>query len=403
MSSSAEAMERLPEVSLGFLFWTFLKVGSTAWGGFMALISVVQNLMVERHRLLRDEEMLDGISLATLLPGPVAVNVVAYVGYRLRGGPGAAVCAFAVVLPSFLLVLGLTVAYFRWGEIPAVSKLFAGFVPAVAAIVLNAAWGMRKKALKGPVEWLLAVSAAALLLVFGGFYLTLGLVLVAGVTGRLVFYRQPDGSNAGHAPIRPPALRDWLPGVLLLSLLALLYLLPIPGLDGYPGVQLFTVFSGMSLMLFGGGFVFIPLIQEVVVDGLQWINAAEFTSAIAMGQVTPGPILISAAFFGYKVWGVTGAAIATAAIFAPPALLMVLASQGLEQIKASAAVQAVLQGVRAAVVGMIGAAAVIIAQTAEWHWASPLIFALALLALLRLKLDVVWVIPAAGLLGLLLY
>lgn len=402
MSSPSEAAEPLPDVSLGFLFWTFLKVGSTAWGGFMALISVVQNLIVERHRLLKAEEMLDGISLATLLPGPVAVNVVAYVGYRLRGGPGAAVCAFAVILPSFLLVLGLTIAYYRWGELPVVAKLFAGFVPAVAAIVVNAAWGMRKKALKGPVEWVIAAIAAALLLAWGGFYLTLGIVAAAGLAGRLLLFR-PAAGAAGERPGKSLAVSRWLPGVVVLAALLGLYLLPVPGIEAYPGAQLFTVFSGMSLMLFGGGFVFIPLIQQVVVDGLQWITAAEFTAAIAMGQITPGPILISAAFFGYKVWGVAGAAIATLAIFAPPALLMVLASQGLDRIKGSASVQAALQGIRAAVLGMIATAAVVIAQGAEWHWASPVIFVAALLALLRLKLDVVWVIPSAGVLGLLLY
>src|SRR4029077_3534482 len=128
--------------SLLSLFLSFLRIGCTAFGGFMALISVVQTDMVERRKLLAPADMLDGISLATILPGPVAVNVVAYVGYRLRGGAGALVSATGVILPAFVLVVALSAAYFHWGQIPAVNKLFLGFIPAVTAVVINAAWGM---------------------------------------------------------------------------------------------------------------------------------------------------------------------------------------------------------------------------------------------------------------------
>jgi len=159
----------------------------------------------------------------------------------------------------------------------------------------------------------------------------------------------------------------------------------------------------MSLMLFGGGFVFIPLIQEIVVDGAHWVTQKEFTSAIALGQITPGPILISAAFIGFKVKGFLGAALATFAIFFPPALLMVNCSQILDRIKQSTGMQAALRGVRAAVVGMIFAAAVVIARGAVFHWATLLIFLLALFALMRLRIDIIWIIPAAGVIGMLIY
>jgi len=125
--------------SLWSLFLSFLRIGSTAFGGFMALISVVQNEIVERKKLLTQSEMLDGISLATILPGPVAVNVVAYVGYKLRGGLGALVSAVGVILPAFILIVALSAAYFRWGQIPAVNKLFLGFIPAVTAVIVHAA------------------------------------------------------------------------------------------------------------------------------------------------------------------------------------------------------------------------------------------------------------------------
>jgi len=194
------------EVSLWFLAWTFLKIGSVAFGGFMALISVVQNVIVERHKLLEAEEILDGISLATLLPGPVAVNVVSYIGYRLRGGMGAVVCATAVILPSFFLLLGLTVVYLEWGELPAVEKIFAGFIPAVAAIIVNAAWGMRGKALKGNIKKFMALVAATLLLVVGGFYLTFGLVVGAGFIGYFLFRKKQKITD--NKTLIPPLARN---------------------------------------------------------------------------------------------------------------------------------------------------------------------------------------------------
>src|SRR5882724_2269897 len=150
--------------SLLSLFLSFLRIGCTAFGGFMALISVVQTEIVERRKLLTPGEMLDGISLATILPGPVAVNVVAYVGYKLRGGLGALVSAVGVILPAFVLIVVLSAVYFRWGQIPTVNKLFLGFIPAVTAVIVHAAWGMARKAIRGMREFAIAFVACLLLL-----------------------------------------------------------------------------------------------------------------------------------------------------------------------------------------------------------------------------------------------
>ena len=173
--------------SYATLFWTFLKIGSTAFGGFMALISVVQNYVVERRQLLSHEDMLDGISLATILPGPIAMNVVAYVGYKLRGGAGALVCTVAVTLPTFIFVLFLSYGYFTWGEVPSVNKFFQGFVPAVAAIIVAAVWNMGRKNLKGYPERVIAALACVILIVVGGFFATLFIILFAGFAGYWLF------------------------------------------------------------------------------------------------------------------------------------------------------------------------------------------------------------------------
>ena len=401
------------EVSLWFLFWTFLKIGSIAFGGFTALISVVENIIVRQRKLLQAEDMLDGISLAMLLPGPVAVNVVAFVGYRLRGGPGAFFSAAGVILPSFVLLVGLSFFYLRYGQIPSVSNAFAGFVPAVIAIIVNTAWGMSKKAVQGWPEFLIGLSAALVLLFIGGFYSTLMIILGAGLLGLVLFSHNSSGnetkfpdeslpSNSASLQTRHSKIIFLLSLVLLAGFL-IAFSVPWPGLADNSYGRIFVTFSGMSLMLFGGGFVFIPLIQKIVVDGIHWVTQAEFTSAIAMGQITPGPILISAAFIGYKVKGFLGAALATLAIFFPPALLMVNSSQVLDRIKGSGAIKAALRGVRAAVVGMIFSAAVVIGRGAVLHWGTLMIFLVALAALVRLRIDVVWIIPAAGVIGILIY
>jgi chromate transporter len=391
----------VPQVALATLFWTFLRIGATAFGGFMALIAVVQTTVVQQRKWLSHEEVLDGVSLAQILPGPMAVNVVSYIGYRLRGGLGAVVSATAVILPAFLLMLLLSWLYLRFGEIPAVKNAFAGFIPAVAAIIFSTAWNMTAKALPDWRAWLLAVAGAGLLLGVGGFYLTLAIVLGSGVIGALLFRGATQPGAATNTPLF--GIYFWLGiGVLLGVFLSFALWPPHAGQTGLG--HLARVFGGMSVMLFGGGFVFIPLIQEVVVETLGWVDQPAFTTAIALGQITPGPILISATFIGFAVQGVVGAGVATVAIFFPPALLMILSAHLLAHLKRWQVMQAALKGIRAAVVGMIVAAGVIILQSADLlHWLSWGIFALTLLALLRFKLDVVWIIPIAGIVGLLLY
>jgi chromate transporter len=390
-------------ISLWSLFGIFFRIACTSFGGFMALISVVENVVVEQKKLLTHQDMLDGISLAQLLPGPVAVNVCTYVGFRLRGNVGALVAAAAAILPAFALILALTVVYFSYGQIPAVTKLFMGFIPAVAAIIVAAAWNMSRKAMSGAREIAIGTAAAVVLLTVKWFLTTVAIIACAGAIGWWLF------RDKGPADSPPPARGDGgapppTPGVGA-NLFLLTLGQAVPFLSFEPGLvaKLFLVFASMSLMLFGGGYVFIPMIQQVVVDGQGWVTAKEFIDGIAMGQITPGPILVSAAFIGYKVAGFAGAFVATVGIFGPPALAMLAASHALERIKASATARAMLRGVRPAVIGMIAAAAWVVGQTAEPVWVSVAIFTVALVALLRFKLDAVWIIPTAGIVGLLFY
>lgn len=401
VSAATDAEARVP--SLWSLFINFLKIGSTTFGGFMALISAVQNDLVERKRLIKHEDMLDGISLATILPGPVAMNVVAYSGYRLRGAWGAAVSALAVTLPSFLLMLTLTIAYFRWGQLPTVTKIFMGFIPAVTAVILAAAWNMGSKQIKGWPEAVIALAAAALLLSVGGFLVSFGIIIGGGIVGWLWFGR--GAKKAAVAPATAEADKPKKGGGKRLHAVSIapVAAASLLGAQALTSLKLLVTFGGMSVLLFGGGYVFIPMIHDVVVTKHAWVTNQEFIDGIALGQIMPGPILISAAFIGYKVQGVLGALVSTIGMFVPPAVLMIFATRYFTRIKTSAHVNAALRGIRPAVIGMIVAAAWTIGKTANFHWLSVAIFALALFALLRLRLQVAWIIPAAGATGLLFY
>jgi chromate transporter len=405
LSPSAEGSA--PKVSLWTLLWTFLKIGSTTFGGFMALISVVQNYAVERKKWLKHEDMLDGVSLATILPGPVAVNVVGYVGYELRGWRGAVVSVCSVMLPAFLVIVGLSYAYFTYGQLPAVKSLFMGFLPAVAAIILAAAWNMSVKTVKGVREGAIALAAFILLLTVPGFFITVAIIAGGGLVGWLLFRNAPStppkgpssGQNAGASGAGPAGGMKTANAVAAVSTGAV----PLLTLNTALALKLFITFGGMSMLLFGGGYVFIPMMQRIIVDTNGWVTRQEFIDGIALGQIMPGPILISAAFFGYKVAGLLGAATATAGMFGPPAIIMIVCTRFLNRIKKSETIKAALRGIRSGVIGMIAAASVVVAKTAQPNWVSLLIFAATLFAILRFKVEVVWIIPIAGVIGLLLY
>ena len=386
------------------LFWTFLKIGSTAFGGYMALISVVQNYLVDRKKLLSNSDILDGISLATILPGPAAVNVVAYSGYRINGTMGAAVCATAVILPSFILILLLSHLYFTWGELPAINNVFKGFIPAVAAIIVATAYNMGSKTLKTKTEFAITLFALLLLTFIGGFYSTIAIITTSGLAGFLLFRNRDGTGDATPGPVDTTEKQRFPKSILaFLALPLAAMLLPLVNTGTAITAKLFLTFAGMSVLLFGGGFVFIPMIQEIVVDTYGWVSNKEFIDGIAMGQITPGPILISATFIGYKISGLAGAVAATIGIFVPPALLMIASAHFLDRLKKSSAITAALAGIRCGVIGMIAAAAVVVIQSAEQNWISVVIFLAALLSLLKFRIEVVWIIPASGMLGFLLY
>ena len=392
-------MER---TSLSYIFFTFLKLGATAFGGYMSLVAIVQKQLVEVDKKLKEEDLLDGISLTSVLPGPVAVNTIAYVGYQLRGVPGAIAAFAGIIIPSFFLVILLSWLYFSYGNIPAVKNIFSGITPAITALIVTVAIGMTRKTIKLSAQWTICLLAALLLILVGGFAVTFLLILVSGIAGAFLFRQSPEQALPGDEKIHFENKQLVISGVVLLLLLCTL-------LWGgqYPGapkdVQILSTFSGISLTLFGGGYVVIPALHELFVENLNWLTSAEFADGIAIGQITPGPIFVTATFIGYKVAGVVGAFLATVAIFTPPAILTVLLSRFVKILNQSSVVKAAMKGVRAAVIGMIFASAITIGQTITPSVVSAIIFAAIFIISLKYTISPVYLIIASGVAGFILF
>jgi len=373
------------------------------------LVSVVQDQMVNRDKAIKNEVILDGISLASVLPGPLAVNVVTYIGYQLNGIKGALLSMTAVTLPSFILVLGLSWSYFEYGTLPLVENIFSGIMPAVVAIIVIVAIRMTKKSVTDYKQWGICILSGLLLIWLGGFFITLGLIITGGLAGFILYYKSLSKQDSTEiSPIRKkknfPYLFLSILGAVIIAVIFIPLLAP-PGMQGFFADirKLMVVFSGMSLTLFGGGYVFIPAIQETVVQNLHWLTVREFTDGIAIGQITPGPILISATFIGYKIAGFWGAFIATIAIFLPSGVLMIAGTHFLDKFKKSNLVKSFFMGLRPAVIGMIFAASFTIGQSIEINWQSIVIFLIIFLIHFKYNVNAAILIPVSGILGILLF
>ncbi len=373
------------------------------------MVSVIQDQMVDRDKIIKNEKILDAVSLASVMPGPLAVNVVVYIGYHLNGIKGALLSMFAVIMPSFILVLTLSWLYFEYGNLLVVNAVFSGIMPAVVAVIITVAIKMAKESVSDYKQWGICIVSGLILIGTNGFFATLGLIIAGGLVGYFTYYKSLSSKQMTGVPSLNK-IRN-IP-YFLLSMLAVFILLIIvmPHLSS-PGHQRFftdirklmTVFSGMSLTLFGGGYVFIPAIQETVVNNLCWLSIKEFTDGIAIGQITPGPILISATFIGFKVAGFWGALVATIAIFLPSGAFMITGAHFLEKLKNSNLVKSIFMGLRPAVIGMIFAASFTIGKNIEIVWQSVLVFLIILLLSFKYKVNPAILIPVSGILGAILF
>lgn len=372
----------------------FLKLGAIGFGGGVAVIALMEQECVQRRHCVETEEFLHGVGLGQIL-GPFAVNTAFFIGYRMYGLGGALLAQAAFLAPSVLLVIGLSWLYFSFKQIPSLQGALAGLGPVVIALILSAAWSMGRKSVKSPVALALLVagvlgSVARLNPVW--------LILGAGSIGYLLKLGRP------HPPAQ--SIQGLLALPIALQLLPHRLLATLPAAADLAAVSLFTlarVFVNVGLAFFGGGFVLIPVLHQQLITDLGWLTPQEFIDGVAISQLTPGPMAVLATFTGYHVAGVSGALVATVALFLPATVLMWGISHFYQQLRHVQAVKDFLAGINPTVVGLILAAAIILAPGAL-HWQQPLslgLFALVLVLLMRLKWHPAFVLGIGALTGVL--
>ncbi len=382
-----------PPPGLGSLAWVLLRVGATAFGAHMALLAAVHREAVERRGWLPQTRWNDIIALVAALPGPLAVNAVACLGYSVRGLPGAVVAMLAILAPSIALMTGFAVLHAGAGASASTAALFSFMPAAVAAIVLGAAHGLGKPLIGD------RFSLAVALLAGVAFFLSRGqgiawIFLGAGLAGMVW--------RAGAAN---PAGTDWrrtaIPlAAAILVATAALFAHRLPGLDSLG--DLAAGFARVGVLMFGGGYTAVPLFRELAVDQHHWVDLAGLSDAIALSQLTPGPILTSAGFIGQQVAGYAGNGAALAGMFLPMALIAMLALRGLEGLARSPLGAGFLKGVRPAAVALVAVSGLLMLPDLPNPTLSLPAFFLALILLLAVKLPTYWLILLAGLAGMVL-
>jgi chromate transporter len=374
-----DATPRLLEVST-----LFLKLGAISFGGPAAHIALMEQEVVHKRGWLSREHFLDLLAATNLVPGPNATEMAIHIGFVRAGWPGLVAGGAAFILPAFLISLTLSVIYTRFGTLPQGEALFYGVNPAVLAIVLVATYRLGRSALadKRAIALGVACLAAALLGVHEVIVL-----LAAGLTGVLLY-----------APPRWP----WRAGALL-AWGTLARLAKAAALLDSRLVQLGLFFLKVGALLFGSGMMLFVFIQRDIVTRYGWLTQRQLLDAITVGQMTPGPVLSSATFIGYLVAGLSGAVISTVAVFLPSFVIVALTGPWIPRLRGSPTAQAFLRGVNAAVVALILTVAAALFRSAIVDVWTALILLAGLVALLRFRVDTVWLALGGALCGFLRY
>lgn len=365
-----------PAPDWGQMWRVFGRIGLLSFGGPAAQIALMHRDLVDRHGWLDEETYLRALSFCMLLPGPEAMQLATYAGWRLRGVRGGLLAGLLFVLPGAAVILGLAAAYVAWGQLPLVAALFLGVKAAVVVIVIEALLRVARRALKGRVQWLIALGALV-----GIFFLNLPfpfLILLAGLVGAglLAPASPPErpaaaGSGAGHLI---PALAIggalWAAPLLLAAAMDQTFLL-----------QVGLFFSKLALVTFGGAYAVLAYMTQTVVQSFGWLTTAQMMDALGLAETTPGPLILVTVFvalvagYGQAGWisGLLAGVMALWVTFVPCFLWIFAFAPFIEGIARRPRLQAALSGISAAVVGVIAslglwfALRVLFTDVTAWH------------------------------------
>jgi chromate transporter len=360
----------------------FLRLGTTAFGGPAAHIAMMEDEVVRRRRWLSRDEFMDLLGAVNLIPGPNSTELAIHIGHRRGGWPGLVVAGACFILPAFLIVGTIAWAYSRFGQLPRVDALLYGVKAVIIAVVLQALWGLLRNVVKTPLAGAVGIAAVAASLL--GVH-ELVLLLLAGLT--VLLYRAGERRLTDARALLP------LWPVLPLGAAATAVPFSLPGL--------FFFFLKVGSVLYGSGYVLLAFLRSDLVERYGWLTEAQLLDAVAVGQVTPGPVFTTATFIGYVLGGASGAVLATVGIFLPAFVFVALSGPLVPRIRRSWAAGAFLDGVNVAslalmavVTWQLGRAALVDAWTVGLALVSAVL-------LIRYRVNSAWLVLGGGAVGLL--
>ena len=364
------------------LVWYYLRLGTVGFGGPVALCAQMEKELVEERRWLSKEEMRDGIAVCQSLPGPLAIQVGIFISYLRGGFWGAWAGGWAFILPNFIIVSALGALYVHFSGLPILTAIFYGVSPAVIALILHSCYRLAKLGMEDWLQWLIAAICFAITVAVQAEVAPL--FVGSGIIG-IVYYgsmfRRRSPSPTVIAALSAGAGVSKVTGVPIL-------------------VKLLVFFLKAGSLTFGSGLVIVPFLEKGLVQNTGWINEREFLVAVAIGMISPGPVVITATFVGYLVAGFWGAAISTIGIFLPSFLFVLIVAPILIRHRAQPDVQGFVKGAYAAAIGTILGAAVLLGKIAIGDWLTALIAATSLIVLFRWKVSNPMLVAATAIVGI---
>ncbi len=366
----------------------YLRLGLLGFGGPVALVGQMERELVGDKKWLTKDEMREGIAVCQSLPGPLAIQVGIWISYIRGGFWGAWAGGWAFILPNFAIVVALGALYVRFEGLPAVAAIFYGVSPAVIALILHSCYRLTKLGMKDWLEWALAAAAFGITVAV---QTEVALVFIGcGIVGLLYYGSLVRGRKTASTT----SLMIGMP---------LLAIGSAPGSLGTMLGKLLMFFLKAGSLTFGSGLVIVPFLEKGLVQQTGWLNEREFLVAVAMGMISPGPVVITATFVGYLVAGFWGSLVATIGIFLPSFLLILIVAPILVRYRTNPNVQGFIKGAYAAAIGTILGACVLLGKIAIGDWLTALIALASLVVLFRWKVSNPLLVAATAMIGLIAF
>jgi chromate transporter len=363
----------------------FLRLGLLGFGGPIALVGQMERELVGERKWLTKEQMREAIAVCQSLPGPLAIQVGIYISYLRTGFWGAWAGGWAFILPNFVIVAALGALFVHLGDLPAVTAVFYGVGPAVIALILHSCHRLAKLGMEDRLQWTLAVICFFVTVILQA---EVALLFIgAGIVGILYY-----GSFFRRLP---PAAAPALAAPILAQL--------APVASGSTLGKLLLFFLKAGSLTFGSGLVIVPFLQKGLVQEYGWLDERQFLIAVAIGMISPGPVVITATFVGYLVAGFWGSLVSTIGIFFPSFLLVLVAAPLLARHRGNTNVQGFIKGAYAAAIGTILGACLLLGRIAIGDWLTVAIGIASLAVLFRWKVSNPLLIAATAVVGLIAF